>query len=552
MRKHIYTGLAIAVLTILGYSLFPGHTYLQSDTQIYVPMLERLWNPGALERDFMVQRPHMAFTIYDEVAVALRRLSGLGFRDVLIFQQLLFRALGILGIYLIAGSFRLGSRMSLLVAGISALGATIWGPTVLTVEYEPVPRGFALPLLFLAIGLLARGWRLAAGAVASLAFLYQATATIPFWLCYVCLLAWPAERKLRLRRLFGALPLLAAVLVMFVFNRLQPGPEQPLFPLERLAPWWEQVLRLRATYIWVSLWFPRWYWHYALLGAVAAAAIWRLRRQAGAELLLFLCGLPVIGILSIPASYWLLEVWKSALAPQIQPARAVLFVTAIAVLLASVAGIRAAQSGRRVEAFCWLVIAFAVPTGDAVQNILLPDLSEPVILRRVLLVVLLAVCTVAVARSDVAERKWTGPAWAVLMLAPFLLYPALGAVENYPKLDDTGVLDLSRWARSGTSVDAVFLFPDAGRELYPGVFRATALRAVYVDWKGGGQSNYLEDVAQEWWERWQAVMAQPFKPGKLGLYAARGVDYVVVRKGSGAQGETPVFQNSSFSVYRVR
>ena len=148
---------------------------------------------------------------------------------------------------------------------------------MLTVEYEPVPRGFALPLLFLAMGLLARGWHLAAGAAASLALLYQGTTTLPFWLCYLCLLGWPAERKLRLRRLLGLLPLLAAALVMFVLARWQSASAQPLFSLERLAPWWEQVLRLRSTYIWVSLWFPRWYWHYALLWAVAAAAIWRLR-----------------------------------------------------------------------------------------------------------------------------------------------------------------------------------------------------------------------------------------------------------------------------------
>jgi hypothetical protein len=551
-RIYIYTGLVIALLTLAGYALFPGHTYLQSDTQIYVPMLERLWNPAVLERDFMVQRPHMAFTIYDEVAVALRRWTGWSFQEVLTFQQLLFRALGILGVYLLARSFQLGARMSLLVAGILSLGATIWGPTVLTVEYEPVPRGFALPLLLLALGLLARGWHLAAGAVASLAFLYQGMTTVPFWLCYGCLLAWPAPPRLRLRRALALLPLLAAALGMFVFARLQPGPAQPLFPLERLEPWWEQVLRLRSTYIWVSLWFPRWYWHYLLLWTVAAAAVWRLRLRASPELFVPLAGLPLAGILSLPVSYWLLEVSKSAMGPQLQPARAVLFVTAMATLLASVAGIRAAQSGRPVEAFCWLVIAFAVPTGNAIQHILLPDLRDPVIVRRVLLVMLLAAGAAAVAWIDRRKRRWILPVWAVLMAAPFLLYPAFGKVQNYPALDRADVHELARWARSGTPQDAVFLFPDAGRELYPGVFRAAALRAVYVDWKGGGQSNYLKDVAREWWERWQAVMAPGFRAGHLGRFAGRGIDYVAVKRANRPPGETPVFENPSFSVYRIR
>jgi len=243
---------------------------------------------------------------------------------------------------------------------------------------------------------------------------------------------------------------------------------------------------------------------------------------------------------------------KSALAPQLQPMRAVLFVTAATSLLSSIAGIRAAQSGRRVEAFCWLVVAFAVPTGDALQDLLLPDLRNPVALRRVMLVVFLSVSAVAVAWMDKAGRRAASPAWIALALASFVLYPAFGKVENYPKPDNADLNSLSRWAQSSTPPEALFLFPDAKRELYPGVFRATALRAVYVDWKGGGQGNYLKDVALEWWERWQAVMAPPYRPGDFRRYAGRGVDYLVVRQANRSPGETPVFENSSFSVYRVQ
>jgi len=34
------------------------------------------------------------------------------------------------------------------------------------------------------------------------------------------------------------------------------------------------------------------------------------------------------------------------------------------------------------------------------------------------------------------------------------------------------------WAGSSTLQDAMFLLPDAGQELHPGIFRASALRAV--------------------------------------------------------------------------
>jgi hypothetical protein len=254
----------------------------------------------------------------------------------------------------------------------------------------------------------------------------------------------------------------------------------------------------------------------------------------------------------MPISYMLLEVSKLALAPQLQPLRAVLFVALMAGLLASVAGVRAAQAGRRPEAFGWFLAAFIVPTGNAVQNVLLPDLSNPTTRRRVLLVVLLALLAAPAAWADAARRKWAPASWAVLLLIPFFLYPAFGRVENYPKLDRTAVSDLARWARSSTALDAVFLFPDAGRDLYPGEFRALALRALYVDWKGGGQGNYIEDVAATWWKRWRAVMVPPFSPGDLRRYTARDIDYIVLAVANRLDGETPLYGNSSFLVYRVR
>jgi hypothetical protein len=552
MRRHIFVAVSIAVLTLVGYFQFPGHTYLQSDSQIYLPMLERFWDPAVLGRDFMVQRPHMAFTIYDEVALALRRLTGLGFQEVLTFQQLIFRALGLLGIFLIASSLKLGARMSLLVTSIFALGATIGGATVLTIEYEPVPRAFALPLIFLAVGLISHGRDLAAGVAASLAFLYHPTTTLVFWAVYFCLACWPAGPSVMRRRILGLMPLLAGVLVLLLFSRLQTGETQSPVFLSRIDPPWEKLLKLRATYVWVSMWFSWWYWHYVLLWIVSLAAFWRLRKEACPDLRFFLVGMPLLGILSIPASYLLLDVWKSALGPQLQPAREVLFVVALAGLLSAVAGIKAAQAGRGVESFLWFLGAFVIPTGSPIQHVFLRSFGDPLMRRRLLLVVMLSAGAALAAWAQSARRRSSIPAWAALVLVPFFLYPGYGKVVNSTPLRSQDLDELSRWARSSTALDAVFLFPDAGRDLYPGVFRTHALRAVYVDWKGGGQANYLPGVGQEWWKRWQAVMAPKFKPGKTARYSTYGVDYVVVKRKNRPAGEQPVLENSSFAVYRVR
>lgn len=552
LRRNMFIAASIAVLTLLSFYRFPGHTYLQSDSQVYMPMLERLWDPTVLQQDFMVQRPHMAFTIYDEAAIALRRLTGLGFQEVLTAQQVLFRALGLLGVFLIAASLKLGTRMSLLVTSIFALGAAIGGPTVLTIEYEPIPRAFALPLLLLAIGLVAHEHHLAAGLAASVAFLYHPTTALAFWAVYVSLACRPAGFPVMRRRLLGLAPLLVAALLLLLLARLQAGGAESSGLFTRIAPWWEQLLRLRSTYIWVSLWFPRWYCHYAILWIVTLAACWRLRKETAADLRFFWIGLPLLGVLSVPASYLFLEAGKLALAPQLQVARNVLYITLVAGLLSSMAGIRAAQAGRRLESFVWFAAAFAIPTGDPIQWTFLANLGDPVIRRRLLLVVLLAALAAVVAWAEQAHIRWGIPAWAALALLPFVLYPGYGKIENYPRLLNPDLEELSRWARSSTGKEAMFLFPDAGRDLYPGIFRTCALRAVYLDWKAGGQANYFPEVGQEWWKRWQALKALKFKPGSTGRYAQYGIDYVVLKKKNAAPQEPAVFENSSFIAYRIR
>jgi hypothetical protein len=93
------------------------------------------------------------------------------------------------------------------------------------------------------------------------------------------------------------------------------------------------------------------------------------------------------------------------------------------------------------------------------------------------------------------------------------------------------------------------VFPEAGRHLDPGIFRAEGLRAVYVDWKGGGQVNYLPDFAADWWFRWQQTM-QGFHAGDLPRYEALGIGYVVLPPGEKLP-QSPVFQNADYAVYSL-
>ena len=79
-------------------------------------------------------------------------MTGLGFKEVLQAQQVVTRALGIWGLVLLAEAFGLPLVQALAAAAICSLGVVIAGPTVLTVEYEPTPRAFAVPLIVLRHG----------------------------------------------------------------------------------------------------------------------------------------------------------------------------------------------------------------------------------------------------------------------------------------------------------------------------------------------------------------------------------------------------------------
>jgi hypothetical protein len=59
--------------------------------------------------------------------------------------------------------------------------------------------------------------------------------------------------------------------------------------------------------------------------------------------------------------------------------------------------------------------------------------------------------------------------------------------------------------------------------------------------------NYFEDLALEWWNRWQDTMLRNATDADL---VARGVNYVVVTLPN-ARPEPTVYQNAEYAVYRL-
>jgi hypothetical protein len=138
---------------------------------------------------------------------------------------------------------------------------------------------------------------------------------------------------------------------------------------------------------------------------------------------------------------------------------------------------------------------------------------------------------------------------------PFLAMVAarnIGPAGNYSKLDGKPIAEVSEWAENNTWGSSMFLFPDAGRDLYPGIFRAESRRAVWVDWNTGSLANYYESFANDWWERWQQTMRGPFSAKRLQGMLSLPVDYYVLRRANRLAGVSPVFRNREFVVYDAR
>jgi hypothetical protein len=474
MKRNAAVAAAVVAIATFSMAVYPGRSYLRSDTQIYIPVMQWLDDRQLYADDLIPTGAHVSLTVYDEAARALKPIAG-GYEPALVLQQAVYRACGIFGVFLIATSAGLGIPAAIAIAFLTSLGATIVGPAVLTVEYEPVPRGFAIGLIVLAIGWLAHGRYWPAAIAAALAMLYHAPAVWSFWLLVPLL---PRRKELLLA--FGA-----AIAVLIPLAVPQTGLAEPQRFFAVLSPEHAELQRLRASYNWISLWFGRYAWFYFAAWAAALAAYWRVREALPRSLKVLFLGLPAIGMLTMPASYLLLEKAGWALMPQLQPMRALLFTVLIALILASIAAFRTRFWPERIA---WL---------------------------------------------------------ALVAYTPFL-----HGGQAPPPVETPELAQLCDWARESTPVDAVFLFPEEGKALPPGVFRARSQRTVYVDWKAGGQVNYFPRYSEVWWRRWKDALDAPFSEERIPHLAGLGVDYVVLSKAKISV--PPAWSNGKYTVYKIR
>jgi hypothetical protein len=530
MTDKVLVLASLVMVTALSLFQFPGRTILQSDTQIYLPILEHYWDPSVLTKDLVATDPHVAFTIYDETLLTLRKLTGAGFETLLFAQQIVYRWVGIVGLFLIGRAFGFSRRMAFLFTALLSLGATITGPAVLTVEYEPVPRGFALPFLLLTIGLLSYRAGVTAAIAAGVAFLFHPPTALAACVVFGLWSLWK-------RQWIPAGTLVFSAIVMLYLAYLQRDVREHQSFFGIIPPWLESLQRMRATYNWVSLWFGNYWIHYTVVLAAWILAYWRLNDRIPRDTRPLLLGLPIIGVLSIPFSWLFLEKMKWILIPQWQPGRYLLFLTLFALMLAAIAGLKAAEARRYWEAFAFLLLVFLIP---------LAPIVTAATLRKAGIAIALSALALAAVRLE--TRAWGMAPVVAAAVIPFFAIPILGPVQNYAKLHRPELDALANWARYATPVDSVFQFADFGQGLEPGVFRARGVRALYADWKSGGQVNFLPEMGAAWWQRWQRVR----DPQPISVYRELGIDFVVFHKNHPQPDLKPVYENDEYLVYQVK
>lgn len=486
MRRALLLALAFAAITFAEFEIFPGHTYLQGKTQLYVPMLERLDTPGFLSRDLIATHPNLSYTIYDEVTLFLHEAMHLDFETALALQQVISRAAAIIGVYLLVYAAGFGQVWALALAALVNLGAFLPGPAVHLVDPEPVPANFSFSLSLSAIGCLVSGKPLLCGLIGGIAFLYDPSIAAVLWIAI--LIAFIVDG--RLRGLIRPALTIFAVFILLLANlaQLQPGISDSEPPFSRIPADVTAILQTRTGYAWVPHWAGHEIWVYLAIlvcGLWATARVWQsLNRQARWFFLLP----SLLGVLSIPVSAVLLEQFGWWLLPRIQPARSLLFTVEFALIACSIAGIQALRLRSRVEGLAWLVFVLAV-----------------------------------------------------------IVATPLAAVRSFGIRHTESISDLARWAETSTWGSSLFAFPDAGHDLYPGVFRAESRRALWVDWESGAQSCYSGSLARIWHERWRHMEGHGASSGWF--QAGLPVDYYVLKASDRLPGVQPVFANADFVAY---
>lgn len=493
MRHGLLILLCLVAAAWFEFQVYPGHSYLEGETQLLVPMLERLDTPGFLSRDLVASNPTFAYTIYDEITQAIHSAGRLNFETALLRQQILFRFAALLGVFLLARALRVAPFAAVVLSGAVNAITRLAAPESFVTNPEATPAAFSFSLVLLAAGLLVHRRPLLAGLAAGVALLYEPTAAAAFWvLIIVAWLADSTDRKL-MRPVWPVLVIFALILANLV--QLQAGLGSGPNITGRLSNAAIHLTQLRTPSGWVTLWIKHEIWSYLFLITAGMWALVRIARHSTRLANWVFIGLALSGLVSVVAALFLLAE-RSQLATAMPPARNLAFTVAVSALLCGAASYHAAREARWIESLPWAALLLATIFNSQVLDLL--------------------------------HLKTDAPTY-----------------ERKPNPD---LLSLAEWSKT-TWGSSMFQFPDVGKANAPGTFRGLSRRALWADWTSGAIAGDSNDAGQEWWSRWQSTMAGGYSTAGLEKMLPLPIDYFVLSRANQIANVKAAYANSSYVVY---
>ena len=492
MRQALLILLGLLIVTWFEFQIYPGHTYLQGETQLLVPMLERLDTPGFLSRDLVAANPTFAYTVYDEITEALHVSTHLSFKQVLVGQQALFRFAAVLGMFLIARALRVSPWSAVLLsASVNAI-THLSAPDSYVSSPEATPVSFAFSLVILAGGLMVNRNPLLSGLAGGLALIYNPMTGAAFWL--VVLFASIADDSLRsfLRPVWPSLLIFLLILGNLVQWQAGLGAGQELG--SHMSDTLVRLTQFRTPWVWVSHWFARGILTYVFLMTIGLCALTTMWTELSRITKWITLGLVLSGLVWSGLAA-LLCASRLQVAVQMSPATNLSFTVAVSVILCGAASWH--QAFKKRWLFSIAAMTFLV---GAVLNAEVLSLLH--------------------AKTDLAHD-----------------------LENSDAVEQVAV-----WADQNTWGSSLFQFPDAGEHITPGTFRALSRRALWADWQSGRIADYSEQAGLSWWARWQNLQ-HPYSPIRLKTMLPLPIDYYVLKTVHRLAGVKAVYANSEYVVY---
>jgi hypothetical protein len=339
----------------------------------------------------------------------------------------------------------------------------------------------------------AREKPLLGGLFGGLALLYDPAISSPFWIAIV--IAFIADKRMR-TLVKPMLPILLVFILMLAnLAQLQQGtPDSQAF-FSRFSGEVGSLEKLRTPEIWPASWPRSAAYFYPAVFVIGAWAATRIWPVLNRQLRWMAVLVPSMALMAVPLSQVVLERYRWSAILRLQPSQGLVYLFV----------------------FAWFV------------------------------------CAVAAAQAMKQRAAPEALIWCALCLSAMALN--LGRFQR--QRTDPALQELAAWAENNTGGSSMFLFPDAGRETYPGLFRAESRRSVWVDWEGGRLMNYYTELTGGWWTRWRTTVQTPLSGDHLEQMLKLPIDYYVFKRG-GTVGATtvdgklsakPAFSNSEFTVY---